>query len=51
MADRVEELERLQRLREAGTLDEAEFEAEKARLLRGRRQAQLQQPRRAYGTA
>lgn len=37
MADRVEELERLQRLREAGTLDEAEFEAEKARLLRGRR--------------
>lgn len=37
MADRIEDLERLQRLRDAGTLDEAQFEAEKARLLRPRR--------------
>jgi hypothetical protein len=33
--DRLEQLERLSRLREAGTLDEAEFQAEKARLLAG----------------
>ena len=37
MADRIDELERLQRLRDAGTLDEAQFEAEKVRLLRPRR--------------
>jgi hypothetical protein len=35
--DRIGELERLQRLRDAGTLDDAQFEAEKARLLRPRR--------------
>lgn len=32
MVDRIEALERLQRLRESGALSEAEFEAEKARL-------------------
>ena len=35
--DRMDELERLARLRDAGTLSDAEFEAEKARLLRPRR--------------
>ena len=33
MTDRLEALERLQRLRESGTIDEAEFEREKALLL------------------
>ena len=34
-ADRIANLERLARLRDSGVLSEAEFEAEKARLLRG----------------
>ena len=33
--DRIEQLERLARLRDSGALTEAEFEAEKARVLRG----------------
>ena len=33
--DRIAKLERLSKLREAGVLSEAEFEAEKARILAG----------------
>jgi hypothetical protein len=33
--DRLAQLERLARLRDAGTLDETEFQAEKSRILAG----------------